>query len=72
MVVFLFRLKVIMARRRRLRKSDGGDLEMHKQNVVSSGQVVAKEIVISSNQLQIVIFSHQATIEGIVAIDEKI
>jgi hypothetical protein len=61
-----------MARRRRLRKSDGGDLEMHKQNVVSSGQVVAKEIVISSNQLQIVIFSHQATIEGIVAIDEKI
>jgi hypothetical protein len=36
MVVFLFRLKVIMARRRRLKKNDGGDLEVHKQNVVSS------------------------------------
>jgi hypothetical protein len=35
MVVFLFRLKVIMPRKRRLRKSDGGDLEVHKQNVVS-------------------------------------
>jgi hypothetical protein len=46
MVVFLFRLKVVMARKRRLRKSDGGDLEVHKQNVVSS------------NQLQIVVFSH--------------
>jgi hypothetical protein len=36
MVVFVLRLKVIMARIRRLRKSDGGDLEVHKQNVVSS------------------------------------
>jgi hypothetical protein len=33
MVVFLLRLKVRMARRRRLRKTDGGDLEVHKQNV---------------------------------------
>jgi hypothetical protein len=36
MVIVLLRLKVIMARRRRLKKSDGGDLEVHKQNVVSS------------------------------------
>ncbi len=50
-VIFLFRLKVIMARRRRLKKSDGGDLEVHKQNVVSSDQVVAKEIIVSLNQL---------------------
>jgi hypothetical protein len=35
MMVFLFRLKVVMAKRRRLRKSDGGDLEVHKQNVAS-------------------------------------
>ncbi len=56
-----------MARRRRLRKTDGGDLEVHKQNVVSSDQVVAEEIVVSSNQLQIVVFSHQAIVEGIVA-----
>jgi hypothetical protein len=56
-----------MARRRRLRKTDGSDLEVHKQNVVSSDQVVEEEIVVSSNQLQIVVFSHQATIEGIVA-----
>jgi hypothetical protein len=45
-----------MARRRRLRKIDGGDLEVHKQNVASLDQVVAEEIVISSNQLQIVVF----------------
>ncbi len=36
MVVFLLRLKVLMAQRRRLRKTDGSDLEVHKQNVASS------------------------------------
>jgi hypothetical protein len=56
-----------MARRRRSRKSDGGDLEVHKQNVGSPNQVVAEETVVSSNQLQIVVFSHQATTEGIAA-----
>ncbi len=71
MVVFLLRLKVIMARRRRLRKSDGSDLEVHKQNVASSDQVVAEETVISSNQLQIVVFSHQAKTEGIVASSDQ-
>jgi hypothetical protein len=45
----------------RLRKTDGNDLEVHKQNVASLDQVVAKEIVVSSNQLQIVVFSHQVT-----------
>ncbi len=56
MVFFLLRLKVIMAWRRRLRKTDGDDLEVHKQNVASLDQMVAKEIVVSSNQLQIVNF----------------
>jgi hypothetical protein len=69
MVVVL--LKVIMARRRRLKKSDGGDLEVHKQNVASSDQVVAEEIVVSSNELQIVVFSHQATAEDIVVFLDK-
>jgi hypothetical protein len=54
-----------MARRKRLKKSDGDDLEVHKQNVASSDQVVAKETVISSNQF--VVFSHQTTVEGIAA-----
>jgi len=36
MVFLLFRLKDVVAKRRRLRKSDGGDLEVHKQNVASS------------------------------------
>jgi hypothetical protein len=36
-----------MAWRRRLRKTDGGDLEVHKQNVASSDQVVMEEIVVS-------------------------
>jgi hypothetical protein len=56
-----------MAQRRRLKKTDGSDLEVHKQNVVSSNQVVAEEIIVSSNQLQIVIFSHQVTAKGIAA-----
>jgi hypothetical protein len=33
--------------------------------------VVAEEIVVSSNQLQIVVFSHQATTEGIVASSDQ-
>ncbi len=70
MVVVLLRLKVIMAWRRRLKKSDGGDLEVHKQNVVSSDQVVAEEIVVSSNELQIVIFSHQTIAKGIAALSD--
>ncbi len=73
MVVVLLKLKVIMARRRRLKKNDGSDLEVHKQNVASSNQVVAEEIVVSSNELQIVVFSHQATAEGIaVFLDQPI
>jgi hypothetical protein len=54
-----------MARRGRLNKSDGGDLEVHKQNVASSNQMVTEEIVVSSNELQIVVFSHQTTAKGI-------
>jgi hypothetical protein len=40
-------LKVVMARGRRLKKG-GGDLEVHKQNVVSSEQTIAKQNVTSS------------------------
>ncbi len=40
-----------MARRRRLKKNDGGDLEIHKRNVVSSYQVIVEENVIFSNQV---------------------
>jgi len=73
MVVVLLRLKVIMARRRRLKKSDGDDLEVRKQNVASSDQVVAEEIIVSSNELQIIVFSHQATAKGIaVFLDQPI
>jgi len=38
MVVFLM-TKVVMARRRRLKKG-GGDLEVHKQNVISSEDTI--------------------------------
>jgi hypothetical protein len=47
--VFLFRLKVVMARKRRLKKSDDDDLEVHKQNVVSLDQVIAEENVVPTN-----------------------
>jgi len=60
-----------MARRRRLKKSDGGDLEVHKQNVVSLDQMVAKETIVLSDQLQIVVFSHQAIAEGIAASSDQ-
>jgi len=56
-----------MVKRRRLRKNDGGDLEVHKQNVASSDQAIAEENVIPRNQLRIVVFSHQAIVEQIVA-----
>jgi len=55
-----------MAWRKRLRKSDGGDLEVHKQNVISSYQAVVEGTIVSSNQLQIVVSSHQATAKQIV------
>jgi hypothetical protein len=51
MVFFLFRLKVLMARKRRLKKSDGGDLEVHKQNVASLDQVIVEENVVPTNHL---------------------
>jgi len=73
MVIFLFRLKVVMTRRRRLKKSDGGDLEVRKQNVTSLDQAIVKENVIPTNRLQIVVFSHQAIAEQIAAsLDEPI
>ncbi len=43
-------LKVVMARGMRLKKG-GGDLEVHKQNVVSSKQTIAEENVSSSEQI---------------------
>jgi len=56
-----------MVRKRRLRKSDGGDLEVHEQTVVSSYQAVVEGNIVSSNPLQIVIFSHQVIAEQIIA-----
>ncbi len=43
----MFRLKVVMARKRRLRKNDGGDLGVHKQNDASSN--TKSEIDVSNN-----------------------
>jgi hypothetical protein len=37
-----------MAKGRRLKKSGGGDLEVHKQNVASLNQVITEENVVSS------------------------
>ncbi len=43
MVVFVL-LKVVMAKGRRLKRSGGGgDLEVHKQNVVASDQVIVEQ-----------------------------
>jgi hypothetical protein len=41
-------LNVVMARGKRLKKG-GGDLEVHKQNVVSLDQAIVEQNVASSN-----------------------
>ncbi len=48
-MVGFFMLKVVMARRRRLKKS-GCDLEIHKQNVVTSNQAIVEQNVGASDQ----------------------
>ncbi len=42
-------LKVIMAKRRKLKKG-GGDLEVHKQNVILSDQAIVQQNVVSFDQ----------------------
>jgi hypothetical protein len=46
---FYFLLKVGMAKGRRLRKSGGGELEVDKQNVVASDQMVLEQNAAASN-----------------------
>jgi hypothetical protein len=63
---FYFLLKVGMGRGRRLRKSGGGELEVGKQNVVTSDQAVIEQNVVASDQAiieQIVVASNQAIAE---------
>ncbi len=43
-------LKVVMARGRRLKKGGGGDLEVHKQNVVASNEAIVKQNVVASDE----------------------
>ncbi len=43
-------LKVVMFRGRQLKKG-GGDLEGHKQYVISSKQIIGEQKVISSEQI---------------------
>jgi hypothetical protein len=40
-----------MARRRRLRKSGGGDLEVDKQNVTTLDQAIIEQNVVRLNQV---------------------
>jgi hypothetical protein len=51
MVVFCLGLKVVMARGRRLKKSGGGELEVHKQNVVSDEAIVEQNVVTSDEAI---------------------
>jgi hypothetical protein len=47
---FFFMLKVVMFRGRQLKKG-GGDLEGHKQYVISSKQIIGEQKVISLEQI---------------------
>jgi hypothetical protein len=47
MVFFCLGLDVVMARGRRLRKSDGGELEVNKQNVAASDEAIVEPHVVA-------------------------
>jgi len=40
-----------MARGGRLRKSGGGELEVHKQNVVASDEAIAEQNVVATDEV---------------------
>jgi hypothetical protein len=40
-----------MGKRRRLRKSGGGELEVNKQNVVASDEVIPPSVVVSNEAI---------------------
>jgi len=46
-VVFGLGLEVVMGKRRRLRKSDGGLLEINKQDLVASDEAILPNVVVS-------------------------
>ncbi len=43
-MVFCLGLQVIIGRRRRLKKSDGGELEVNKQNVVTLDEAIPPSV----------------------------
>jgi len=45
-MVFCLGLEVVMGRRRRLRKSGGGELEVNKQDVVASDEAIPPSVVV--------------------------
>jgi hypothetical protein len=51
MVVFCLRLKVVMARGRRVKKSNGGELEINKQNVVALDEAIVMRDVAARDEV---------------------
>jgi len=50
MVVFCLRLKVLMTRGRRLKKSGGGELEINMQNVVALDEAIVVRDVATGDE----------------------
>ncbi len=46
-MVFCLGLEVVIGRRRRLRKSGGGELEVNKQDVVASNEAIPPSVAVS-------------------------
>jgi len=46
-VVFGLGLEVVMGKRRRLRKSDGGQLEINRQDLAASDEAILTNVVVS-------------------------
>jgi len=69
-VVFCLGLEVVMGRRRRLRKSDGGELEVNKQNVVALDEAIPPSVVVLDEAifLPYVVRGDEGVVESHVAI----
>jgi hypothetical protein len=66
-------LEVIMGRRRRLRKSGGGELEVNKQDVAASDEAIPPSVVVFNEAIllpyvaggdEVVVESHVATLDA--------
>jgi hypothetical protein len=70
LVVFCLGLKVVLAGGRKLKKSGGGELEVHKQNVVASNEKIVEQNVIVADE--VIVEQNVVASDEVVVADEAI